>query len=178
MKLGNVLFLVLMTAFTLLQTDSLQAQTNSLYVNVPQENLRNAPNGRKLGSLLEGTDMLVLLEKDNWVKVQVTGWIWKPSLTNIKKSAAKGEFRALHILVKTRAEAEQVLKDLAAGKDFSEEAKSVSISPSAATGGDLGYFNKGDFSPVFENAISALKVDQVSGIVEAPNGFNIFKRIK
>jgi len=177
MKQGRVILLIL-SALALLQMDALMAQTNTLYVNVPQENLRNAPNGRKVGSLLEGTDMLVLLEKDNWVKVQVTGWIWKPSLTNMKKSTVEGEFRALHILVKTRAEAEQVLKDLAAGKDFSEEAKSVSISPSAATGGDLGYFNKGDFSPVFENAISALKVNQVSGIVEAPNGFNIFKRIK
>jgi len=160
------------------QLNALTAQISKLYVNVPQENLRNAPNGRKLGSLLEGTEMLPLVEKDNWVKVQVTGWIWKPSLTNIKKSTAEGEYRALHILVKTRAEAEQVLKDLAAGKDFGELAKAVSTSPSAATGGDLGYFNKGDFSPVFENAISALQVNQVSGIVEAANGFNIFKRIK
>ncbi|RPH99823.1 MAG: peptidylprolyl isomerase, partial [Calditrichaeota bacterium] len=49
---------------------------------------------------------------------------------------------------------------------------------SAVNGGDLGYFRKGDFSAVIENAIIELKVGQISGIVETPNGFNIFKRLE
>ncbi len=178
MKLGGIILTGAILMIMLSQGNELWAQVRTLYVNVPQENLRNAPNGRKLGSLLEGTEMLVLLEKDNWVKVQITGWMWKPSLTTVKKSSAQGEFRALHIMVKTRAEAEEILKELAAGKDFSELAKAKSIAPSAAAGGDLGYFNRGDFNPVFEKAITSLKVNQVSGIIEAANGYNIFKRIK
>jgi len=177
MKLGKAIFVsALMMLFV--QTSVLLAQTRTMYVNIPQENLRNAPNGRKLGMLLEGTEMIVLYEKDNWVKVQVTGWMWKPSLTSIKKGTVAGEFRALHILVKTREEAEAILQELAAGKDFKELAKSRSISPSAPSGGDLGYFNKGDFSPVFENAITTLAVNETSPIIESANGYNIFKRIK
>jgi len=160
--------------FTLF-TQSLAAD---LYVKIPEENLRMAPNGKKIGTVLEGTKATVLVEKDNWVKVQVTGWIWKPSLTSSKPAAAVGEFRALHILVKTKAEAEEVLKLLKSGKDFREVAKSKSISPSAAQGGDLGYFNKGDFDPKIEAAIEALKVGEISGIIETSYGFNIFKRIK
>ena len=178
MKPGRIILTLFIMMIMLTQISELCAQTRTLYVNVPEENLRNAPKGRKLGTVVEGTDMLVLLEKDNWVKVQITGWIWKPSLTSIKKSTAAGEFRALHIMVNTKAEAEAILQELSAGKDFRELAKAKSKSPSAAVGGDLGYFNKGDFNPIFENAISALKIDQVSAIVEAANGFNIFKRIK
>jgi parvulin-like peptidyl-prolyl isomerase len=178
MKLGRTLFILFIMMVLLTQVSTLWAQTRTLYVNVPEENLRNAPNGRKLGSVVEGTDMLFLYEKDNWVKVQLTGWIWKPSLTSLKKSTAEGEFRALHIMVATRAEADAIVKELAAGKEFGEVAKQKSKSPSAAKGGDLGYFNKGDFNSIFENAISALKADEISPVVEAANGFNIFKRIK
>ena len=153
------------------------AQTK-VYLNVPQENLRNAPSGRKLGSLLENTEMVAIAENDKWVQVQITGWIWKASLTTMKKSSVAGEYRALHIMVKTKAEAEAVKKELAAGKDFSELAKAKSVAPSAAIGGDLGYFNKGDFNSVFENAITSLKMNEVSDLVEAGGTFNIFKRIK
>lgn len=153
------------------------AQTRKVYVGVQEENLRDAPKGQKIGALLQGTEMIVLYEQDNWLKVQVTGWIWKPS-TSTTPTKPLGEFHALHILVKTRAEAEQILAELKAGKDFSELARTRSIAPSAAKGGDLGYFNRGDFAPAIENAIAALKIDQVSGIIETPHGFNIFKRIK
>ncbi|MBN2412102.1 peptidyl-prolyl cis-trans isomerase [candidate division KSB1 bacterium] len=117
-------------------------------------------------------------EQDNWVRVQITGWIWKESLTNVRPDALKGDYRALHILVKTRAEAEDILKQIKTGKDFSELAKSKSISPSASKGGDLGYFNKGDFPANIENAILKLQVNSTSDIVETKFGFNIFKRLK
>ncbi len=157
--------------------NSLVAQTR-LYVNVPEENLRTAPNGRRLGTVLEGTELTRLEENDKWVKVQITGWIWKPSLTNVPRASASGEYRALHILVKTREAAEQILKELNEGKEFQELAKTRSIAPSAPAGGDLGYFSKGDFDSTIENAILNLQVGETSGIVDTSIGFNIFKRLK
>jgi foldase protein PrsA len=173
--------LFLFTFFMLFITSSFvyaQGMSRSIYVKVPEENLRSAPNGKKLGALSEGTEMSILVEKGDWVKVQITGWIWKASLTASKPASAKGQLRALHILVETREEADAVLKLIESGKDFTEVAKNKSTSPSAVKGGDLGYFNKGDFDPSIENAIQSLQVDQVSGIVETSFGFNIFKRIK
>lgn len=172
-----VAFILFITAFPM-HTLCAQGLSSKMYLKVPEENLRTAPSGKKIGTLLEGTEMSVLLERDNWVKVQITGWIWKESLSSTMSTGSAGEYRALHILVKTRAEAEELLKQINAGKDFSELARTKSISPSAAKGGDLGYFDKGDFAAEIENAITGLKVNQVSAIVETKNGFNIFKRVK
>lgn len=176
MKLGKIVLSILILLMVLAQMSVLFSQTY-VYINVSEENLRNAPNGLKIGSLLEGTEMVAVGEKDNWVQVQLTGWIWKSSLSTIKTTIT-GDYRALHIMVKTKAEAEAVKKELAAGKEFGELAKAKSAAPSAVIGGDLGYFNKGDFHPIFENAILALKVDQVSDIIEVNGTFNLFKRLK
>ena len=172
------LFPSLLFVFLACQSIGAQGLVRDFYVKVPEENLRSAPNGKKIGALLEGAQTTILVENDNWAKVQVTGWIWKPSLTTIKPIASSGQLRALHILVKTREEADEILKSISSGKDFKEVARAKSISPSAVKGGDLGYFNKGDFDATIEKAIEGLKIDQVSGVIEADYGFNIFKRIK
>lgn len=177
MKPGRIAILLITFLMVLTQADHIYSQTAKVYVSVPEENLRIAPNGRKIGTVLENTEMVAVAENGNWVQVQITGWIWKPSLSTVRKSIV-GAYRASHIMVKTRAEAEAVLEELKAGKDFAEVAKAKSIAPSAPIGGDLGFFNKGDFNPVFENAILSLEPGEVSGIVEANDTYNIFKRVK
>jgi len=177
MKQGITILSIFLLLIVFNHMPELYAQT-TVYLNVAEENLRVAPNGRKIGTLVENAEMVAVAENDNWVQVQVTGWIWKPSLSTIRKSTAVGDYRALHIMVKTKAEAESIVKELAAGKDFKELAKAKSQAPSAPIGGDLGYFSKGDFNSVFENAILALKVDQMSKIIEFNGTFNIFKRIQ
>ncbi|SER33192.1 peptidyl-prolyl cis-trans isomerase C [Faunimonas pinastri] len=67
------------------------------------------------------------------------------------------EVHARHILVKTKEEAQQVIKDLESGKDFAAIAKSKSIDPSSDNGGDLGYFKHGQMVDAFEKAAFALK---------------------
>ncbi len=156
---------------------SAHAQAPRMYVNIPTENLRNAPNGKKIGTLMEGAETAVIQEQGNWVRVQVTGWIWKPSLSKIKLSMT-GDYRALHILVKTREKAEQIKAQLNAGEDFRELARKNSIAPNAPNGGDLGYFNKGDFAEPIENTILNLQVGEVSDVIETTFGYNIFKRLK
>lgn len=51
-----------------------------LWVSVGQENLRDSYNGKKIGTLLKSTKVEQLEKKGNWVKVQVAGWMWAPSL--------------------------------------------------------------------------------------------------
>ncbi|MFN7166935.1 MAG: peptidylprolyl isomerase [Pannonibacter sp.] len=67
------------------------------------------------------------------------------------------EVRARHILVKTKEEAEKLIKDLDGGADFAELAKANSSDGSAAAGGDLGFFGKGRMVPEFETAAFALE---------------------
>lgn len=68
------------------------------------------------------------------------------------------ELKARHILVKEKADAEAIIKELEGGADFAELAKEKSTGPSGPNGGDLGYFAKGQMVPPFEEAAMKLEV--------------------
>ena len=71
------------------------------------------------------------------------------------------EVKARHILVKTREEAEAIIKELDGGADFQKLANEHTTDPSGKTsGGDLGYFAPGQMVPEFETAAFALNVGQ------------------
>ena len=88
------------------------------------------------------------------------------------------EIVARHILVQTRPEAENVLKRIAAKEDFARIAREVSCDPvSAARGGEIGPFRKGDLVQEFEAAVFPLKNNEVSGIIETQFGYHIIKKV-
>jgi peptidyl-prolyl cis-trans isomerase C len=94
---------------------------------------------------------------------------------NKDKFNAPEQLKASHILVKSEAEAKDVLAKIKAGGNFEELAKKTSSDSSAAKGGDLGWFGKGSMVPAFEKAASALKEGQVSEVVKTDFGFHIIK---
>ncbi len=86
------------------------------------------------------------------------------------------EVKARHILVKTRKEAEAVIKRLNKGESFEEIAKKSSTDGSAAVGGDLGYFSHGQMVKPFEDAAFGLKVGEYTPKpVESPFGWHVIK---
>jgi peptidyl-prolyl cis-trans isomerase C len=75
-----------------------------------------------------------------------------------------------------RAKAERVLKQIRSAGDFAKLARENSAdSASAAKGGDLGFFPKGQMEPAFEQTAFALKPGSTSGLVETPFGFHIIR---
>lgn len=60
--------------------------------------------------------------------------------------------RARHILVKTEAEANEILYDVKHGKDFAAVAMEKSLCPSKKQGGDLGWFGRNQMVKEFETA--------------------------
>ncbi len=60
---------------------------------------------------------------------------------------------------------------------FEEIAKEESDCSSAKRGGDLGKFGKGKMTPPFEAAAFALKVGQVSELVESDSGVHVILRV-
>ncbi|MCG6201526.1 peptidylprolyl isomerase [Psychromonas antarctica] len=60
---------------------------------------------------------------------------------------------ALHILVKHKEQAEDILAQLKKGAKFQTLAKKHSTCPSGAKGGDLGEFKKGQMVPAFDKAV-------------------------
>lgn len=96
---------------------------------------------------------------------------------NIAKAEAPTEAHAAHILVGTKAEADKIEADIKAGKSFEDEAKAMSKDSSAANGGDLGWFKKGDMVPEFGDAVFALKPGQISAPVKTQFGWHVIKLI-
>ena len=96
--------------------------------------------------------------------------------------------RASHILVlvpegadaatkeQARTKAADILKEAQAGIDFAALAKQHSQDPgSAPSGGDLGYFERGQMVGPFEEAAFALSSGQTSELVETRFGFHIIR---
>ncbi len=92
-----------------------------------------------------------------------------------KRRYRDDKVRASHILLKTRKEAEGVLKDLKAGKNFAELAKEKSIGPSGVKGGDLGFFKRGQMVPAFDSAAFSLSEGATGGPIKTRFGFHIIK---
>jgi parvulin-like peptidyl-prolyl isomerase len=75
-----------------------------------------------------------------------------------------------------RAEAERIRQLALRGEDFSDLAKRFSQEPGAQeSGGDLGWFRRGEMVQAFEDAAFNLGTDQISDVVETPFGFHVIK---
>ena len=86
------------------------------------------------------------------------------------------EIHARHILVEDEAKAKDIIKQLAAGADFAELAKTNSKDPGATNGGDLGFFKKSDMLPEFAAAAFALQPGQVTPVpVQTRFGWHVIK---
>ncbi len=98
------------------------------------------------------------------------------------------QIKARHILIqvpkessdeekkKLKEKAEEVLKKVKAGEDFTKLAAEFSDdSGTKSKGGDLGSFSKGSMVPAFEQAAFALKAGEVSDLVETEFGFHVIK---
>jgi len=81
--------------------------------------------------------------------------------------------RARHILLKSEEDAKAVLAELKSGKDFAQVAREKSQDPTAQSGGDLGFFKRGDLVPAFEQAVFSMKKGELSGIVKTQFGFHV-----
>lgn len=89
---------------------------------------------------------------------------------------SKSEYKARHILVKTKDEAKAVLDELKAGKDFADLAKAKSTDTSAQMGGDLGWFKTDSMVQPFAEAVAAMEPGQTSTEpVETQFGWHVIK---
>lgn len=165
--------------FLLAGAAGLYGQNSGLYVRESTENLRNGPNGERIGEITSGTPVEVLEKRPDWVKVQITAWIWEKSLTADPTQVAGFSIHLSHIVVATEEEAGRIMRDLKSGTPFGELAASRSIDAiSAARGGDMGDFKRGDLMPAFEEVAFGLKVGQVGGPIRTAVGFHIIQRTR
>lgn len=138
-------------------------------------------------------ELQVLMDR---MKVQLAAKIWEQNqFESIKVDAKevkayydanpdefidKEKIHARHILVKTPAEADAIIKSMKGfsgdklKNEFIAQAKSKSTGPSAAKGGDLGYFPRGQMVPSFNDAAFSMKEGTIStSPVQSQFGYHI-----
>jgi peptidyl-prolyl cis-trans isomerase SurA len=74
-----------------------------------------------------------------------------------------------------QAKAAELLADIKKGTSFEDVAKKSSDGPSAAQGGDLGYFKRGALAKPLEDKTFAMKAGDVSDVIRTKQGFVILK---
>ncbi len=149
----------------------------------------NVPKGKKLQDLL---DQAGFKDKAQLVKLIGESDLINQEMQKLKDGVKltdaqlKGYYQAhksdyttpeqvcaSHILVKTEADAQAVMKDLAGGADFAQEAKDKSTGPSAPKGGDLGCFGKNQMVQAFADAAFKAQVGKVVGPVKTQYGYHV-----
>jgi peptidyl-prolyl cis-trans isomerase C len=96
--------------------------------------------------------------------------------THREEFVVRQRVKARHIVVRTRAEAEDVLAQLRKGADFATLARERTIEPATrGTGGDLGWIPRGVMTAAFEQAVFAVKPGELSAAIETPFGFHVVR---
>ncbi|ADR33291.1 PpiC-type peptidyl-prolyl cis-trans isomerase [Sulfuricurvum kujiense DSM 16994] len=132
----------------------------------------------------------------NRLKVQLAAKVWEQQQfeaikvdakevkayfdANPEEFVDKEKIHARHILVKTEGEAQSIIKSMKGlsgdklRNEFIAQAKSKSTGPSAAKGGDLGYFPRGQMVPSFNDAAFAMKEGAISSTpVQSQFGYHV-----
>ncbi len=76
---------------------------------------------------------------------------------------------------RAREELLRLKKRVAQGEDFAEISKKFSQGPNAESGGDLGFFSRGQILKPVEDIAFSLELGQVSDVVETEYGFHLIK---
>ena len=134
---------------------------------------------RRLRDYKESLMMELYVKKLNAQKIAASAEeVEKYYAENVKDFTRPVEITAKHILVDNMEDAKKILLRLRSGEDFSKLAQEFSKDTmSAAKGGLIGPFKKGDLVPEFENAVWPLKVNQISEIVKTQFGYHIIEKV-
>lgn len=141
-------------------------------------NLENNPDVQQQLKLAKAS-----IIQDAYLKAQVEPKVTPEAIKkfydeNYANKPPVKEAHIRHILVKTQAEAEKIIKELKAGKKFADLAKANSIDKATAgqNGGDLGWVKADELVPDFSKAAFAMKADTTSTTpVKSPFGYHVIQ---
>lgn len=161
-------------------TDELNKRLEEIKADYPEGLEKIFPKSKDFNSWKEDLKKRMLLEK--LVEKDVNSAVTVTDAEALVHYKANKEYRTSEervrlsqILLQDRAMAEEALKRLKAGADFAALAKEVSSGPESSRGGDMGYFSRGVLPENMDAEVFKLRPGQISGIVESPYGFHIFK---
>src|SRR5437867_8224511 len=96
-------------------------------------------------------------------------------LISTEKKSAEPIVEESQLLATAQAKADDLLAQIRKGAAFDEIAKKNSDGPSAAQGGDLGYFKRGTLAKELEDKTFAMKPGDISDVIPTKQGLVILK---
>ena len=90
-------------------------------------------------------------------------------------AAAAGTYDEAAALAAAQAKANDVLEQIRKGASFEDIAKKYSDGPTAAQGGDLGLFKRGQLAKELEDKTFAMKAGDISDVIRTKQGYVILK---
>ena len=142
--------------------------------NMKNEIVINQVRGKEIGERIKVTDR----EIEHFIE------------TEDKAGDGMGQYHLGHILIAVKEgasaevikkainKAEQLVRDLRSGQDFTKAAMSVSDDDNALKGGDLGWRSKNDVPSIFVDVVSKMKAGEISDPIRSPSGFHIIKMLE
>jgi peptidyl-prolyl cis-trans isomerase SurA len=142
--------------------------------NMRDEIIINQLRGREIGGRIKVTDREVehYLETQDKIGEESTQYHLGHILVAVKEGASSTEVQ--HAMSK----ADDLVKKLRAGQDFSQTAISDSEDANALKGGDLGWRPMSEIPTLFINEIRGMKQGDVSEPIRSPSGFHIIKMLE
>jgi peptidyl-prolyl cis-trans isomerase C len=141
-----------------------------------QAGLLSSPRARD-SLFLQRQVLLANLEIRHYLKTHpITPAQLKSAYSKTVGRMGHHEYKARHILVKTRAQAQAIIVDLEHGQHFSTLAKKFSEDTTAADGGELGWVSASQETPPFAAALRKLKVGQYTRVpVKTQFGWHVIE---
>lgn len=142
--------------------------------NMRNEIIINQLRGREIGGRIKVTDREVehYLETQDKIGEESTQYHLGHILIAVKEGASSTEVQ------RAMSKADDLVKKLRAGQDFSQTAISDSEDANALKGGDLGWRAMSEIPTLFVNEIREMKQGDVSDPIRSPSGFHVIKMLQ
>ncbi|MEI6065771.1 MAG: peptidylprolyl isomerase [Methylococcaceae bacterium] len=142
--------------------------------NMRNEIIINQLRSREIGGRIKVTDREVdhYLETQGKVGEEAAQYHLGHILIAVKEAASATEIQ------KAQGKADNLVKKLRAGQDFSQAAMSESEDDNALKGGDLGWRTVNDIPTLFADKVSQMRAGEVADAVRSPSGFHIIKMLE
>ena len=120
-----------------------------------------------------------LIRKKMLTEPSVTQAEIEETLAEAQRDLAQPKYLVYEIFVKNEnaKNLDQLVDNLRNDSRFELYAVQFSDAPSAASGGNLGWANKGSFMPEIETALAKMKEGQISNPIKTADGYYILKLI-
>jgi len=142
--------------------------------NIRNEIIVNQLRAREIGGRIKVTDREVehYMETEGKVHDESTQYHLGHILIAVQEAASSTEIQ------KAMSKADDIVRKLRAGQDFTQTAISESDDANALKGGDLGWRSAGEIPTLFVGEVTKMNQGDVAAPVRSPSGFHIIKMLE